>query len=118
MMHRLKQFFLKNKITFYILLVLVFLSIISIFLNKKGVNDRLSLFENGYYTEAIVTNFVQESRSSFYEYSFNYDNITVTNKCYKRGYTLIIGGKYMVLFNPIEYLKIYYYNLLRLLIHW
>lgn len=61
----------------------------------------MKLFEDGYYIEATVTNFTQQSRSSFYEYVFEYNKILSSpRKSYYSGYNLEVGGKYIVLINP------------------
>ena len=94
-------FIVKNKKVILIILAnLIFLFVIIPAFNKSSRKDRLETFDKGVYSIAQVTEFRQETRSSHYRYTFEYNNETYKSRSYYKGYDLEIGKRYFLIIDP------------------
>jgi len=96
-----KDFFIKNKSTFQIIIFLIILfSIILPYANKFNQKRRLIIFERGVYSIAKVTEYRNEARSSHYRYSFRYKNKIYKSKSYFKGINLELGENHFLIIDP------------------
>ncbi|MGB6084400.1 hypothetical protein [Moheibacter sp.] len=96
-----KDFFVKNKNTFQIIIFLIILfSIILPCANKFNQKRRLIIYDRGVYSIAKVTEYRNESRSSHYRYSFIYNNKIYKSRSYYKGINLKLGQNYFLIIDP------------------
>ena len=83
----------------FIPIAIVILSICSFFINKKHKHNMKETYHVAHFKSAVIDEFIQETRRSYYIYVFNVEGIDYNRKTVSHESYLKEGDKVLIMYN-------------------